>query len=45
MAVINSSDTGFEDITKKLLQRHSFLVNDTTLASDNPLRFILNLLG
>ena len=45
MAVKYSSDTGFEDITKKLLQRDSFLVNDTTLASDNPLRFRLSLLG
>ena len=44
----HSSDIGFKDfikIYKKCTaEPYSFLVNDTTLASDNPLRFRKNLL-
>ena len=44
----HSSDTEFKDFMK-LYRNHtkepySFLVNDTTLSSDNPLRFRKNLL-
>ena len=48
IAVNNSSDTDFKEfvkIYKKCTAKlYSFLVNDTTLPSDNPLRFRKNLL-
>ena len=47
IAISHSSDIGFKDfinICKKGTDEpYSFLVNDTTLASDNPLRFRKNL--
>ena len=48
IALNHSSDTDFKDF-KKIYKKYtkepySFLVNDTTLPSDNPLRFIKNLL-
>ena len=47
IALNHSSDVYFKDfitIYKKCIAKpHSFLVNDTTLASDNPLRFRKNL--
>ena len=49
IALNNSSDIDFKDfmnIYKKYTKEpYSFLVNDTTLPSDNPLRFRKNLLG
>ena len=48
IAFICSSDIDFEDFTniykKCTVKPYSFLMNDTTLASDNPLRFRRNLL-
>ena len=48
IALNHSSDIGFKDfmkIYKKCtVEPYSFLVNDTTLPSDNPLRFRKNLL-
>ena len=48
IALKNSSDMDFKDfmkIYKKCTaEPHSFLINDTTFASDNPLRFRKNLL-
>ena len=45
----HSSDTDFKDFMKIYKERtaepYSFLVNDTTLPSDDPLRFRKNLLG
>ena len=47
IAISHSSDVDFKDfvnIYKKCTDKpYSFLVNDTTLASDNPLRFRKNL--
>ena len=47
IAISHSSDIDFKDfirIYKKCTDKpYSFLVNDTTLASDDPLRFIKNL--
>ena len=47
IALNNSSDIGFKDsmkiYTKCNAEQYSFLVNDATLASDNPLRFRKNL--
>ena len=49
IALNHSSDIDFKDfmnIYKKCTKEpYSFLVNDTTLPSDNPLRFTKNLLG
>ena len=49
IALDHSSDTDFKDfikIYKKCTNEpHSFLVNDATLASDNPLRYRKNLLN
>ena len=49
IALNHSSDIDFKDfmkIYKKCTtEPYSFLVNDTTLPSDNPLRFRKNLLG
>ena len=49
IALNHSSDTDFKDfmkIYKKYTKEpYSFLVNDTTLPSDDPLRFRKNLLG
>ena len=49
IALNHSSDTDFKDfmnIYKKCTaEPYSFLVNDTTLPSDDPLRFRKNLLG
>ena len=49
IALSHSSDIDFKDfmnIYKKYTEEpHCFLVNDTTLPSDNPLRFRKNLLG
>ena len=49
IALNHSSDVDFKDfmqIYKKCTtEPYSFLVNDTTLASDDPLRFRKNLLG
>ena len=43
IAINNSSETVFKDFMKLhkkcTAKKHSFLANDTTLASDNPLRF------
>ena len=43
----HSSDIGFKDFMKiykkSTTESYSFLVNDATLASDNPLRFRKNL--
>ena len=48
-ALNHSSDIDFKDfmqIYKKCVKKpNSFLVNDTTLPSDDPLRFRKNLLG
>ena len=48
IAVNHSSDTGFKDFmkiyTKCTAKPSSFLVNGTTLPSDNPLRFRKSLL-
>ena len=48
-ALNHSSDIDFKDFIniykKPTKEPYSFLVNDTTLASDNPLRFRKNLLG
>ena len=40
----HSSDIEFKDFMKFYKETFSFLVNDTTLPSDNPLRFRKNLL-
>ena len=49
IALNYSSDIDFKDFMKVFKKRtaepYSFLVNDTTLSSDNPLRFRKNLLG
>ena len=49
IALNHSSDIDFKDFMKVFKKRteepYSFLVNDTTLSSDNPLRFRKNLLG
>ena len=46
IALNHSSDIDFMNIYKKYTKEpYSFLVNDTTLPSDNPLRFRKNLLG
>ena len=49
IALNDSCDIDFKDfmnIYKKCTKKpYSFLVNDTTLPSDNPLRFRKNLLG
>ena len=49
IALNHSSDIDFKDfmkIFKKHIQEpYSFLVNDTTLPSDDPFRFRKNLLG
>ena len=46
-AINHSSDINSEDIIKiyktRTAEPYSFLVNDATLASDNPLRFRKNL--
>ena len=48
IAINHSSDIDFKDfmkIYKKCtVEQYSFLVNDTTLPSDNPLRFRSNVL-
>ena len=48
-ALNHSSDIDFKDFMniykKSTKEPYSFLVNDTTLPSDNPLRFRKNLLG
>ena len=48
IALNHSSDIDFKDFMKMykkcLTEPYSFLVNDTTLASDDPLRFRKNLL-
>ena len=48
IALNHSSDIDFKDFMKiykkRTLEPYSFLVNDTTLPSDNPLRFRKNLL-
>ena len=47
IAINHSSDTSFNDFMKiykkRTVEKYSFLVNDTTLPSDNPLRFRKNL--
>ena len=49
IALNQSSDIGFKDFmniyNKSTKEPYPFLVNDTTLPSDNPLRFRKNLLG
>ena len=49
IALNHSSDISFKDFIKihKICttESYSFLVNDTTLASDNPLRFGKNLIN
>ena len=49
IALKYSSDIDFKDFMKIFkkytAEPYSFLVNDTTLPSDNPFRFIRNLLG
>ena len=49
IALNHSSDIDFKDFMKIYekctTERYSFLVNDTTLPSDKPLRFRKNLLG
>ena len=49
IAINPSSNTDFEDfmnLYKKCSAKpYSFLVNNTSIASDNPLRFTRNLLG
>ena len=48
IAFSHSSDIDIKDLTKIYkkctAEKYSFLVNDTTLLSDNPLRFRKNLL-
>ena len=48
IALNHSSDIDFNDLMKiykkYIIEPYSFLVNDTTLPSDNPLRFRKNLL-
>ena len=48
IALNHSSDIDFKDFMKIFkkytVESYSFLVNDTTLPSDNPLRFRKNLL-
>ena len=43
IALNHSSDINFKDFMK--IYKNSFLVNDTTLPSDDPIRFRNNLLG
>ena len=47
IAINHSSYTSFNDFMKiykkRTVEKYSFLVNDTTLPSDNPLRFRKNL--
>ena len=49
IALNHSSDIDFKDFMKIFekftAEPYSFLVNDTTLSSDHPLRFRKNLLG
>ena len=49
IALNHSSDIDFKDFmniyNKSTKEPYSFLVNDTTLPSDNPLKFRKNLLG
>ena len=49
IALNHSSDTGFKDFMKiykkSIAEPYSFLVNDATRASKNPLRFRKNLLN
>ena len=49
IALNHSSDIDFKDFMKIFkkytAEPYSFLVNDTTLSSDDPLRFTKNLLG
>ena len=49
IALNHSSDIDFKDFMKmykkSTAKPYSFLVNDTTLASDDPLRFRKNLFG
>ena len=48
IALNHSSDIDFKDfmnIYKSTKEPYCFLVNDTTLPSDNPLRFRKNFLG
>ena len=49
IALNHSSDIDFKEFMniykKSIKEPYSFLVNDTTLPSDNPLRFRENLLG
>ena len=49
IALNHSSDIDFKDFMEIYIKRttepYSFLVNDTTLPSDDPLRFRKNLLG
>ena len=49
IALIHSSDIDFKDFMKIFLKYtakpYSFLVNDKTLPSDDPLRFRKNILG
>ena len=49
IAINHSSDIDYKDFMKiyekYTAEKYSFLVNDTTLPSDNPLRFRKNLLG
>ena len=44
IALNHSSDIDFKDFMKFTKEPYSFLVNYTTLQSDNPLRFRKNLL-
>ena len=48
IALYHSSDIDFKDImniyNKSTKEPYSFLVNDTTLPSDNPVRFRKNIL-
>ena len=44
VALTHSSDINFKDYKKGIVERYSFLVNNATLPSDNPLRFRKNLL-
>ena len=43
IAINHSSDIDFKDSVKIYNDSYSFLVDDTTLGSDNPLRFRKNL--
>ena len=49
IALNHSSDIDFKDFMKNFkkytAEPYSFIVNDTTLPSDDPLRFRKNLLG